>query len=95
MNSIAKWHDTFVNQMQSLQKDFFQANPGVKPIAEDGLSSGKNSWMSMSNASFLSMDLSMVENGRLFCQQPIGDQNLLLCRHSGTSESQTKSEQNV
>jgi hypothetical protein len=32
------------------------------PILEIVASSGENSWLSMSNASFLSMDLSMVDN---------------------------------
>jgi hypothetical protein len=64
MNSIAKWHDTFVQSDAKPPEGFFPGQPRVKPIAEDGLSSGENSWMSMSNASFLSMDLSMVENDR-------------------------------
>jgi hypothetical protein len=37
-------------------------HPRVKPIYDDSMSSGENSWMSASNASFLSMDLSLVRD---------------------------------
>ena len=66
MIAIAKWHDDFVEPDAKPPDGFFPGPPCVKPIADDGMSSGKNSWMSMSNASFLSMDLSMVQNNDYF-----------------------------
>ncbi|KAI2496023.1 hypothetical protein MHU86_18496 [Fragilaria crotonensis] len=44
-----------------IEEQFF-GTPRVKPIYEDGMSSGENSWLSASNASFLSMDLSLVRD---------------------------------
>ena len=38
----------------------------IKPIHDDGMSSGENSWMSASNASFMSMDLSAVRDSNYF-----------------------------
>ena len=66
MIEIAKWHDNFVEPDAKPPEGFFAGPPRVKPIIDDGLSSGENSWMSMSNASFLSMDLSMVQNNDYF-----------------------------
>jgi hypothetical protein len=36
--------------------DQFMGPARVKPLFDDGLSSGKNSWMTQSNASFMSME---------------------------------------
>jgi hypothetical protein len=44
----------------------FPEQPRVQPIRNDGFSSGENSWMSMSNTSFLSMDLSNVADDDYF-----------------------------
>jgi hypothetical protein len=44
----------------------FPEAPKVQPIRNDGFSSGENSWMSMSNTSFLSMDLSNVADDDYF-----------------------------
>jgi hypothetical protein len=44
----------------------FPASPRVQPNHNDGFSSGENSWMSMSNTSFLSMDLSHVADDDYF-----------------------------
>ncbi|KAI2489363.1 hypothetical protein MHU86_25236 [Fragilaria crotonensis] len=44
-----------------IEEQFF-GPPRVKPIYEDGMSSGENSWLSASNARFLSMDLSLVRD---------------------------------
>ena len=44
----------------------FPEPPKVQPIQNDGFSSGDNSWMSMSNVSFLSMDLSNVADDDYF-----------------------------
>jgi len=44
----------------------FPEPPKVQPIRNDGFSSGENSWMSMSNTSFLSMDLSNVADEDYF-----------------------------
>ncbi len=47
-------------------KEQFMGHPRVKPIYDDGMSSGENLWMSASNASFLSMDLSLVRDHAYF-----------------------------
>ena len=41
-----------------LPMDQFLGPARVKPLCEDGMSSGENSWMTQSNASFMSMELS-------------------------------------
>ena len=66
MIAIAKWHNDFVEVDALPPEGYFPGPPRVKPITDDGISSGENSWMSMSNVSFLSMDLSMVENDDYF-----------------------------
>ena len=63
---IEKWHQKFVEVDALPPEGYFPGPPRVKPIIDDGISSGENSWMSMSSASFLSMDLSMVENDDYF-----------------------------
>jgi hypothetical protein len=63
---IEKWHQKFVEVDALPPEGYFPGPPRVKPIVDDGISSGENSWMSMSSASFLSMDLSMVENDDYF-----------------------------
>jgi hypothetical protein len=40
----------------------------VKPIHDDRMSSGENSWMSASNASFMSMNLSAVRDHNYFTE---------------------------
>ena len=66
MHAIAKWHDDFVEPDAKPPEGLFPGPPRLKPIADDEISSGENSWMSMSNASFISMDLSMVQNDDYF-----------------------------
>jgi hypothetical protein len=44
----------------------FPEPPKVKPIHNDGFSSGENSWMSQSNTSFMSMDLSNIADDDYF-----------------------------
>jgi hypothetical protein len=47
--------------------------PRVQPIHNDGFSSGENSWMSMSNTSFLSMDLSNVADDDYFSNSNVAN----------------------
>jgi hypothetical protein len=57
--------------MLSLPK-VFSGPLQVKPLVEDhGLSSGANSWMSVSNASFLLMDLTMVKDDDYFANSQL------------------------
>jgi hypothetical protein len=51
----------------------FPETPKVQPIHNDGFSSGENSWMSMSNASFLSMDLTNVADDDYFSSTTIAN----------------------
>jgi hypothetical protein len=51
----------------------FPDDPKVQAIHNDGFSSGENSWMSMSNASFLSMDLNNVADDDYFSNTTIAN----------------------
>ena len=46
--------------------DYFLGPARVKPLFDDGLSSGQNSWMTQSNASFMSMELPTEQNDDYF-----------------------------
>jgi len=64
--SLLNWYDTLVPSDALPTAVEFIGPPQVKPIPNDGHSSGENSWMSKSNASFLSMDLSSVQQDDYF-----------------------------
>ena len=58
--NLEQWIIAIVPSDAMPKEDQFYGSPRVKPIYDDGQSSGENSWMSASNASFLSMDLTVV-----------------------------------
>jgi hypothetical protein len=60
--NLATWIVSHVSSDAMPMEEQFMGVPRVKPIYDDGMSSGENSWMSASNASFLSMDLSLVRD---------------------------------
>ena len=60
--NLATWIVSHVSSDAMPMEEQFMGAPRVKPIYDDGMSSGENSWMSASNASFLSMDLSLVRD---------------------------------
>jgi len=66
MKFIKVWYDNHVPSDAMPQEGKFTGPPRVKPIIRDSESSGENSWMSRSSASFMSMDLSMVQNDNYF-----------------------------
>ena len=71
--NLDAWYEEYVPSDALPRPDYFPGPPRVRPIAYDGNSSGENSWMSKSNASFLSMDLSSVENDDYFSSTPMVD----------------------
>jgi hypothetical protein len=64
--NLTRWYQDHVPSDALPRPDTFSGLPCVRPIAYDGNSSGENSWMSKSNSSFLSMDLSSVQNDDYF-----------------------------
>ena len=74
LSVIEKWHNDFVEVDALPPEGYYPGPPRVKPIADDGISSGENSWMSMSNASFMSMDLSMVQSDDYFATNHTANQ---------------------
>jgi hypothetical protein len=58
--------DTHVSHDALPKEEQFLGPARVKPIYNDGMSSGANSWMSTSNASFMSMDLTAVQDHNYF-----------------------------
>jgi hypothetical protein len=60
------WIATHVSSDALPKAEQFAGSARVKPIYDDGMSSGANSWMSTSNASFLSMDLTAVQDHQFF-----------------------------
>jgi len=65
MKSLPTWCNNISNDAQPTQGHF----PGparVRPIHNDGMSSGDNSWLSASNASFMSMDFSTAQDDDYF-----------------------------
>lgn len=60
------WCDTYIPPDAYPKPNPFPERPKVQPIHNDGFSSGENSWMSLSNASFMSMDLSNVADDKYF-----------------------------
>jgi hypothetical protein len=64
--SLTQWYESYVPTDAQPRPETFPGIPSVRPIAFDGNSSGENSWMSKSNVSFLSMDLSSVQNDDYF-----------------------------
>ena len=64
--NLDKWIVNHVSSDALPREEQFLGPPRGKPIHEDGLSSGENSWMLASNASFLSMDLSLVREHQYY-----------------------------
>ena len=64
--SLVEWYDNHVPSDALPKEGKFTGPPRVKPIMRDSESSGENSWASRSSASFMSMDLSMVQNDDYF-----------------------------
>lgn len=64
--SLAFWIKTYVSSDAQPAEEQFSGVARVKPIYDDGMSSGENSWMSSSNASFLSMDIQTVRDDDYF-----------------------------
>ena len=65
---LADWIRDHVPSDAQPRDEQFAGVARVKPIHDDGMSSGENSWMSASNASFMSMDLSAVNNSNYFTE---------------------------
>jgi hypothetical protein len=66
MKELPKWIKTDVPSDAMPNQDYFQGPARVKPLYDDGLSSGENSWMTQSNASFMSMNLPSEQNDDYF-----------------------------
>ena len=64
--NLANWIVTHVWSDAQPSQEQFSGVARVKPIYDDVMSSGENSWMSSSNASFLSMDLTNVKDDDYF-----------------------------
>jgi hypothetical protein len=61
--NLEEWITTHVTSNAQPKEEQFSGPARVKPIHDDGMSSGANSWMSTSNAaSFMSMDLTAVQD---------------------------------
>ncbi|KAI2512753.1 hypothetical protein MHU86_1541 [Fragilaria crotonensis] len=56
-SSLGNWVKNEIPSDAQPWDDQFAGPARVKPLYDDGLSSGENSWMTQSNASFMSMDL--------------------------------------
>jgi hypothetical protein len=65
---LAEWIREYVPSDAQPNDEQFAGVARVKPIHDDGMSSGENSWMSASNASFMSMDLSAVRDNNYFTE---------------------------
>ena len=66
INYLPKWCEEYIPIDAYPNPNPYPDSPKVQPIHNDGFSSGENSWMSMSNTSFLSMDLSNVADDDYF-----------------------------
>jgi hypothetical protein len=66
INYLPTWCEEYIPIDAYPNPNPFPDCPKVQPIHNDGFSSGENSWMSMSNTSFLSMDLSNVADDDYF-----------------------------
>ena len=66
INYLPGWSREYIPEDAYPKPNPFPEPPKVKSIQNDGFSSGENSWMSTSNASFLSMDLSNVADDDYF-----------------------------
>jgi hypothetical protein len=64
--NLAGWIATHVSSDAQPVDEQFSGVARVKPIFDDGMSSGENSWMSSSNVSFVSLDISVVRNDDYF-----------------------------
>jgi hypothetical protein len=62
------WIITHVSSDAQPKDEQFSGPARVKPIHNDGMSSGANSWMSTSNASFMSMDFTAVQDQSYFTE---------------------------
>ena len=94
MQLINKWHKDFVKVDALPPEGYFPGPPRIKPIADNGISSGKNSWMLMSeDASFMSMDLSMVQSDDYFATTHIANQTFSYAKIVITNKKNTKTTQ--
>jgi hypothetical protein len=68
-NTLSSSLETWVKNVPSdaqPSEDQFMGPARVKPLYDDGLSSGENSWMTQSNASFMSMELPVGQDDDYF-----------------------------
>ena len=66
IKALPQWIRTDVPSDAMPLDDYFLGSARVKPLFDDGLSSGENSWMTQSNASLMSMDLPPGQNDDYF-----------------------------
>jgi len=66
LTSIPEWYNQHVPSDALPPEGKFPGPPRVKQIIRDSESSGENSWVSRSSASFMSMDLSTIQNDDYF-----------------------------
>jgi hypothetical protein len=65
-NSLTEWINQYV-ESDALPTEYQFPGPArVKPLYDDGLSSGENSWMTQSNASFMSIELPPTQDEDFF-----------------------------
>ena len=65
-SSLEKWVKNEIPSDAQPSDDQFLGPARVKPLYDEGLSSGENSWMTQSNASFMSMDLPVGQDDDYF-----------------------------
>jgi hypothetical protein len=65
-NALPNWVHDFVEIDAQPKENQFPGPAGVKPLFDDGLSSGANSWMTTSNASFMSIELPTSQDDDFF-----------------------------
>jgi hypothetical protein len=66
LTHLQSWCQEYIPDDAYPHPNPFPESPRVQPIHNDGFSSGENSWMSHSNTSFMSMDLSNVADDDYF-----------------------------
>jgi hypothetical protein len=64
--SLGEWITKYVESDALPTKFQFDGPARVKPLFDDGLSSGENSWMTQSNASFMSIELPPTKDEDFF-----------------------------
>jgi hypothetical protein len=66
ITALPNWLQTDVPSDALPPEHYVTGSAQLKPLYDDGLSSGENSWMTQSNASFMSMELPMGQNDDYF-----------------------------